>query len=363
MPPENVSTRPSTIACKTDTVKESFSRIFTPKTAASYTYVFNCGGETRYSQDDSIYALRSNALTETLARECARRRVPAYIELSTGMVYKPPSSATIAAGGCSETAPLKPWLKLAKQKLIAEELLEKIARAAANRTDGFEAVNSTNGNDETNTPELRYAILRLPHVYGEYDVGFLARGLCLARVYQSKDERMQWLYGKDLRVNTVHVHDACHAAWLAAQWAARVSPSDSELAADRGGRVFNVSDDGDTKQEDIAQVISAIFDISTGFQSQIVSAFARFNLDRVVDDINDDMLQPWADLLQAKNITRAGPIGPFMERDLLKDCDLCLNNERAKRVLGWRCVEGREKLSEERVREVVRSYERMGWWP
>ena len=52
---------------------ESMAKIFTPARAAAYTHVFNCGGETRYSQEDSVYALRSVALTRVLATECRPR--------------------------------------------------------------------------------------------------------------------------------------------------------------------------------------------------------------------------------------------------------------------------------------------------
>ena len=284
------------------------------------------------------------------------------------MVYKPPSNSTISSGGCTETAPLKPWLKLAKHKLAAEEELEKIRTEFAASGQG----------------ELRYAILRLANVYGDYDNGFLARGLCLARVYQSKNEEMKWLYGRDLRINTVHVLDAVAAAWLAARWAATVPSTDPELknssnqqtpsspsssspsAALQSGassRSFNVVDNGDTSQAMMASIIHTLFNIPTGFQNTLISAFARFNLDSVVDDVNEDMLQPWADLLAEKGISRPGPIGPFMEKELLKDCDLCLDSGRARRVLGWNVGAGRERMSEGIVRGVVESYGRMGWWP
>ena len=282
------------------------------------------------------------------------------------MVYKAPSNSTISSGGCIESAPLKPWLKLAKHKLSAEEELEKI------RTEF-----STTGSGE-----LRYAILRLAHVYGDYDNGFLARGLCLARVYQSKSEEMKWLYGRDLRINTVHILDAVPAAWLAARWAASVasdspelctpsvssspsSPSgfNSALLTGASARAFNIADAGDTSQGTMAGIIHTLFNIPTGFQNTLISAFARFNLDSVVDDVNEDVLQPWADLLAEKGITRAGPIGPFMEKELLKDCDLCLDSGRARRVLGWKVGEGREVMSVELVRGVRESYGRMGWWP
>lgn len=330
-----------------DLSAESLSKIFTPSKAPSYTYVFNCGGETRYSQEDSVYALRSVALTQNIARECARRRIPAYIEFSTGMVYKPPSSSTMSAGGCVESAQTKPWMKLAKHKLVAEEELEKIRAEFASNGKG----------------ELRYVTLRLAHAYGDYDTGWLMRALCLARVYQFKSEEMKWLYGRDLRHGTVHILDAVSAAWRAALWASTVPTSDPELLNSRGGRVFNIADDGDTNQGQLADVIHELFGIKTGFQSGLISTLARMNLDAVVDDVNEDVLQPWADLLAKKGITRAGPIGPFMEKELLKDSDLCMKTERAKRVLGWRLGEGREKMNVRLVGSVVDSYKRMNWWP
>ncbi|KAL8742232.1 MAG: hypothetical protein Q9190_005249 [Brigantiaea leucoxantha] len=126
--------------------EQSLSKIFTPPSTCpheQYTYVFNLGGETRYSQEDSVYRARSVQLTLNLARECSRRKIP-LIEFSTGQVYKPPSSSTIKAGGCKEDAAIKPWTKLARYKLEAEEGLEVLSREQA----------------------LRYTVLRLGHVYG-----------------------------------------------------------------------------------------------------------------------------------------------------------------------------------------------------
>lgn len=316
--------------------EQSLSRIFTPKTAQEYTYVFNCGGETRYSQDESVYSARSLALSLNLARECARRKTPALIEFSTGMVYKPPSSSTISAGGCSETSTYKPWLKIAKYKLQAEEGLEKLAQEQ----------------------DLHYATLRLAHVYGPYDVGFLARGLCLARVYESRGKELKWLWGKDLRVNTVHISDVCTAAWAAAAWCAQHAPSRTTTAADRA---FNIADAGDTSQGTLATLFSNIFELKTGFQNTFISSFAKLNLDSVVEDVNEEILQPWADLLKEKGITESGPLSPFMEKELLKDCDLCLNRAKAAKELGWTLQV--ERLGVEQVREVVESYKKRGWWP
>ncbi|KAL8796695.1 MAG: hypothetical protein Q9195_001085 [Heterodermia aff. obscurata] len=318
--------------------EQSLSRIFTPITASEYTYVFNCGGETRYSQDESVYSARSLALSLNLGRECARRKTPALVEFSTGMVYKPPSSSAVSSGGCAETANLKPWLKIAKYKLQVEEGLEKLAKEQG----------------------LKYTSLRLAHVYGPYDVGFIARGLCLARVYKSQGKEMKWLWSKDLRVNTVHVSDVCRAAWSAATWCADNPPvaTSSALLSDRA---FNIVDEGDTSQGTLATIFGSIFGIQTGFQGTLISSFARFNLDSVVDDVNEEILQPWADLLKENGIAESGPLTPFMEKELLKDCDLSLNAAKAERVLGW--TRSKPKLGEEEVKEVLDSYRKMNWWP
>ncbi|SLM40069.1 NAD-dependent epimerase/dehydratase, N-terminal domain [Lasallia pustulata] len=309
----------------------SLAKLFDRPAGQQWDYVFNCAGETRYSQDESVYKLRSLQLTQVLGRECARRRVRAFVEFGTGMVYKPPGRGA----GCAEEAPTKPWLKIAKYKLLAEEALEALAREEG----------------------LRYVVLRLAHVYGEYDVGFLARGLCLARVYESQGREMKWLWGKELRVHTVHVEDVCRAAWRAAEWCAGGESGGKEA----GGRVFNIVDRGNTTQGTLARLFSATFpSLTTGFQNSLISTFARFNLDSVVDDVNEEILQPWADLLAAKGIVRPGPISPFMEKELLRDSDLALNGARFERVCGF---EYTRTLGEEECRQVVESYRRMGWWP
>ncbi|KAL9125571.1 MAG: hypothetical protein Q9217_005236, partial [Psora testacea] len=320
---------------------QSLDRIFTPTIAQHYSYVFNCGGETRYSQDPSVYNLRNTQLSTNLAEYCAKQNPKTtLIEFSTGMIYKPPASSTITSGGCTETAPLKPWLKIAKAKLAAEEALAKLAQDQG----------------------LRHATLRLGHVYGPYDVGFLARGLCLARVYQSLGQEMKWLWSKELRIHTVHVDDVCTAAWAAAAWVADAKniPTKSTTAADRA---FNIADDGDTSQQTLADLIHEIFNIETGFQGSLISQFAKLNLDSVVDDVNEDILQPWADLIKSKGLDggQGSPLSPFMEKELIKDCDLALNNAKAKKELAWQVQ--KPELTADAIRQVIESYEKMRWWP
>lgn len=84
------------------------------------------------------------------------------------------------------------------------------------------------------------------------------------------------------------------------------------------------------------------------------------NLDSVVDEINNDMLDPWAELQERAELT-PGPLGPFVEKELLKDTDLSLDGAAFEKETGFKYLH--DRLTEKEVREVVESYKRMGWWP
>ncbi|KAK0383173.1 hypothetical protein NLU13_9086 [Sarocladium strictum] len=308
---------------------EALARVFDRADGKQWDYVFNCGGETRYSQEDEVYKLRSLDLSVALGNEAAKRNVKAFVELSTGMVYKSDSSPS------KEGDKLKPWNKIAVFKLQAEEELAKI--------EG-----------------LNLVIARLPHVYGPYASQWVATALCMARVYQAMEEEMKWLWTKDLRTNTVHIQDAVRALWEIASWNAA---GKAKWDAKTMGNVptFNIVDKGSTSQGTIADIIADIFKIETGFQGQLISTFARLNLDSVVDDVNDETLAPWADLLADAGITRPGPLSPFMEKELLKDTDLSMDGSRLETLLDFKYE--KPQMTKELLEEVIESYKSMNWWP
>ncbi|EXJ54433.1 hypothetical protein A1O7_09772 [Cladophialophora yegresii CBS 114405] len=334
----------------------SMARVFDhpDRPDASWDYVFNCAGETAWSQPSEIYKLRSWQVSVTLAKEAAKRQVKSFVEVSTGMVYAPNRTPR------TEQDKLKPWLKLAKAKLEAEQELSRI-------------------------PGLNLVILRLAHVYGEYDSKFIAKALCLARVYQEQQKELKWLWTEDLRINTVHVEDVARALWAAAEWRTKnavippllVSSSSSSSSPTFSRRptlskgedapsgnvpVFNIVDHGQTSQGQLADIISKVFDIKTGFQGTIISQFAKMNLEHVVDDLNEDILQPWADMLEKNGITKPGPLTPFLEKELLKDTDLSLDGSLFERVVGFQ-YDRPDGLTVQGIKEMIASYEKMGWWP
>ncbi|KAG9248880.1 hypothetical protein BJ878DRAFT_266406 [Calycina marina] len=310
--------------------EQSLPRVFDRSNGKQWDYVFNCGGETRYSQEDEVYKVRSLALSVAAGKEAAKRGVKAFVELSTGMVYKPDSQPS------KEGDKLKPWNKIAVFKLEAEEQLSKI--------EG-----------------LNLVIVRLAHVYGEYASQFVSTALCMARVYQHLNDEMKWLWTKDLRINTVHVTDVTRALFGIADWFAVKGKSDWDAKAMGSIPTFNVVDQGATSQGTMATIIGELFGIKTGFQGQLISTFARLNMDSVVDDVNDVVLQPWADLLEDAGIHRPGPLTPFMEKELLKDTDLSMDGTRLQKVVGF--TYNNPSISKELVQEMIDSYKRIGWWP
>ncbi|KAF2772034.1 NAD(P)-binding protein [Teratosphaeria nubilosa] len=273
-----------------------------------FDYVFNCGGETRFSQEDEVYKLRSYQLSLAVGKEAAKRGVKAFVEVSTGTVYNPNRNPQKESDKTS-----KPHTKQAKWKLAAEDELAKI-------------------------PGLRLVVLRLPFVYGPYAAkGWIGTQLALARVYQAREpkETLKWLWGAELRTNTLHVEDTARALWMAAEWR---SKNDRLPNVSAEKLAFNVVDKGATSQGTMARIIKEVFGVDTGFQGTLVNTFARLNLEHVVDDVNDDTLDDWADLLADAGIgeERRGPLSPFMEKELLRDADLSLDGGRFEQVVGFR---------------------------
>ncbi|CAI7678238.1 unnamed protein product [Penicillium manginii] len=314
--------------------EQHLPRIFDRSNGEQFDYVINCGGETRHSQPDDVYEARSCNLSIALGKEIAKRGIKSYVECSTAHVYKSGSSPR------KELDKLVPWHKLAKWKLKAADELLKI--------DG-----------------LNYCALRLPHVYGEYNSGYFAMALCLARVHLEMGQDLELLYTKDVKVNTLHVKDAASALFHAAEWrAGRTASSEGTPQMFKDTSVpwaFNVVDHNDTRQEHVANALSEVFGLKVSFIGSLVSQLAKMNLDDVVDEMNEVSLQEWAELVEKSKIERPGPIGPFLERDVLKDQDMSIDGSLFESTTGWKPKY--ERFNADSVRAMVDSYKRMGWWP
>lgn len=58
----------------------------------------------------------------------------------------------------------------------------------------------------------------------------------------------------------------------------------------------------------------------------------------MVDEVNDELLDPWADLRTKAEISQSTPLSPFMEKELLRDMDLCLDGSAFERETGFQYV-------------------------
>ncbi|KAI1958227.1 hypothetical protein LOZ58_005342 [Ophidiomyces ophidiicola] len=309
--------------------EQSFPRIFDRANGAQFDYVIDCGGETRFSESDDVYRLRTHAPSLAIGHECARRGIRTLVQCSTATVYKPEAKLH------KESDKTKPSLKFSKWKLALEDDLKKI-------------------------PGLNLCILRLPRVYGEYDTGFLTPAICLGRVYKELEKPMTFLYSKDQVMHTVYVKDAARALWTAAEWRASKGPITNNQSPPFP-IIFNIVDHNNTTKGHLTDALSRVFGIECEFLGTLMTQFAKLNQYEIVDEMNEESLETWAELLQKNGITRPGPISPFVDKDLLRDVDVCADGSLFEQTTGF--TYETPALSPDWLENIITSYKRMNWWP
>lgn len=247
-----------------------------------FDYVFNLAGETKYSQAEAVYQENIIDVSVTSAQEAASRGVKLFVEVSTAQVYDSGSKPK------KESAKIKPWTGLAKAKLKAEEGIQKIAG-------------------------LNYVIIRPATVYGPGDLTGITPRLVTAAVYKSIEEKMEFLWDKDLKLSTVHVDDVVSAIWHVAN------------SSPESGKIFNLADSNDTSQGSLCPLLESIFKIKTGFLGNMKSKVATsVAMKTVAETANDKHLKPWSDICKEKGITTT-PLTPYLDEELLYENPLCID--------------------------------------
>lgn len=235
--------------------------------------VVNLAGETKYSQTEEVYKENIIDVAVTCAKAAAARKVGKYICVSTAQVYdsgKKPSA---------EDDKIKPWTKLAKAKLAAEEELRKISG-------------------------LNLIVVRPAIVYGPGDISGITPRLITGAVYKHLGETMEFLWDKELKINTVHVDDLCAALWFLSQQG-------------KIGEVYNVADSNDTDQGSVNKLLESIFKIKTDFMGFLKSkAATAVAMKTVAETANEKHLKPWSELCKAKGIVNT-PLTPYLDEELL----------------------------------------------
>ena len=248
-----------------------------------------------------------------------------------------------------ETGATDPWTHLATYKLQAEEALLAM--------DNIEVI-----------------IVRPAVCYGPGDVMGLMPRIIVAAVYKELGEKMQMLWTKDMRLNTVHVTDVATALWhlclngcamsclggnvvvvvvvVAVRKLFRPllgwpSPRGEKklhsltpvvghtllpcllltLLCRQPGEIYNLADKNDTTQRKVNILLEAIFGIETKFAGSIKSNLAKLNLAAVTEDVNDKHLKPWSDLCSAAGIDNT-PLTPYLDQELLYNNWVSVNGEK-----------------------------------
>jgi len=279
-------------------------------------FVINLAGETKYSQTEEVYKENIFDVTVTCAKAARKGGIKRFIEVSTAQVYngdKKPSS---------EDDKLKPWTKLAKSKLDAEEQLKKI--------EG-----------------LNFVIVRPSVVYGPGDVLGITPRIITAAVYKHLGETMEFLWDKDLKMHTVHVEDVCSALWFL-------------TTHGNSGEIFNLADTGDTDQGSINKLLESIFGIKTGFMGTIKSKLATsVAMKTVAETANEKHLKPWSDLCKSKNITNT-PLTPYLDEELLYNNAYSVDGTKITKI-GFNYKH--PEVKEQTLRETIKGFVSLGYFP
>ncbi|GAM23057.1 hypothetical protein SAMD00019534_062320 [Acytostelium subglobosum LB1] len=293
----------------------SITKCFTLDGGRKFNYVFNLAGETKYGQTDAVYNEKIFDVTVKCATEAAKVGVDKFIEVSTAQVYESKKKAS------KEGDKIDAWTLIAKYKFNAENKLKEIAG-------------------------LNYVILRPAVVYGPGDVSGVSPRIITGAVYKFLDEKMEFLWGGDLKVNTVHVNDVCKAIWHVA------------LGAPKGA-VFNLADKGDTDQAKINKCLEKVFAIKTGFHGSIVSNLAQLNLKAVCEQANNKHLKPWSDLCKQKGILNT-PLTPYIDQELLSNNHLAVDGT-AIEATGFKY--DYPELTEAGIREEIEYFQAQNLFP
>jgi len=282
-----------------------------------YNIVFNLAAETKLSQDDSVYADGITKLSTNVATAALKHKTEKYICVSSAEVYEASKSPV------TEDAPLKPWTGIGKAKLSAEE-----------------AVKGMKG--------LPWIIVRPAIIYGPDDIRGLAPRFCIAAVYKSTGEKMEFpVWFEETKINTVHVHDVAKALWVIA--------SNGKV-----GQIFNLADKNDTDQKKLNVILEKIFSIKIGHLGVLSSeAIKLMSTESILEEINGELIPTWVKILK-ESYLEFSPLSPYLDAEALQNKALCVNGS-AVEQLGFKYEH--PTVSEESIKTQLTSAVESGWFP
>jgi len=257
------------------------------KAGGKFDYVINLAAVTKYSQAKEVYAANIVDVAKCTAAEAAKQGVKRYIHVSTGQVYKTKKPA-------DEDTKVDPWTAIAAAHVEAEALV----KATAN---------------------LNYVIVRPATVYGTADQLGLTPRLIIGSIHKELDKKMECLYTKDLRLNTVHADDVAKALHFL-------------CTKGEKGQIYNLADKNDTDCGKINDLLEAVFGIKTTFLGALKMAGASaMGTKFLVGFANDEHLKPFSDACKKYGIPDT-PLTPYLDEELIKDQAVAIDGSKIEKL-------------------------------
>jgi len=282
----------------------------------AWDYCINCAAVTKYSQAKEVYDANIVEVSRIASLAAAKYGVKRYIELSTSQVYESKNKPW------SEEGKLKPWTAIGVASLEAEGHVRSVAG-------------------------LNYIILRPAIVYGTSDILGITPRLIIGSIYKETGERMESLYSKDLRLNTVHVTDVAKAIWFLCE------NGDS-------GEVFNLADSGDTNQGKVNKMLEEVYGIKTSFLNSLkMAAAGQMGTKFLVGLANDQHLKPFSDACKKYGILDT-PLTPYLDEELIKETPTAVNGTK---ITGLGFSYDHSHITADLCREVLEDFVTKGNFP
>jgi len=278
-------------------------------------YVINLAAVTKYSQAKEVYDANIVELAHVTATEAVANGVKRFIHVSTAQVYKSKKPA-------DEKAKLDPWTAIAVAHAEAEAKVKSV-------------------------PGLNYVIVRPALVYGTADQLSLTPRLIIGSIHKELNRKMECLYTKDLRLNTVHADDVAKALHFL-------------CTHGNSGDVYNLADSNDTDQGKINDLLEQIFGIKTCFLNSLkMTAASSMGTKFLVGYANDEHLKPFSDACKKYGIHDT-PLTPYLDEELIKEINIAVDGS-AITSLGFSY--DHKTVTADSLREVVQDFIKKGYFP
>jgi len=329
-----------------------------PEGQEPYSYVFDLTGEIQWDRPEKVQINNTLRVARYIALEAARRGVGAYVRL------QPPFYECKEKGTHDEKEDVKP-----------DGVLGTWWHETLRTLGAIEGLN--------------LVIVRKALIYGPYvDYGPIMSYITMAAVYGYLKQPVKglWSPGKH-PTHTVHVDDVAGALWACAEWMVSVGgrakadeiageeipfKNDKSKAAEVEemaapdqkivAPLFNLEDDGQLTLAELGNRVATVFGTKFEFFNFMINTMAKFKLEDVVEDINEEHVSTWTTM-----ITESNPPIPnthftaYTDIYNLKRHCVAFNADKLKRIVGYQLK--RPQLDEASVREVIEMLKAEGSWP